>query len=80
MILQVAFPKEESRVLRFLRRHKSDDNMAIFEYNRHVLGAKNSQTCANYGVQQCGRDNNREFPISRHNGQTLLFGRPCQEN
>ena len=64
MFLQVAVPKEECRVLRFLWRNKPDDNIEIFEYNRHVFGAKSSPTCVNYGFQQCGRENKSEFPVA----------------
>ena len=64
MFLQVAVPKEECRVLRFLWRDKPEDNIGIFEYNSHVFGAKSSPTCANYGFQQGGRDNKREFPVA----------------
>ena len=64
MFLQVAVPKEECRVLRFLWRDKPEDNIGIFEYNRHVFGAKSSPTCANYGFQQGGRDNKKEFPVA----------------
>ena len=42
MFLQVAAPKEECRVLRFLWRDQPEDNIGIFEYNRHVFGAKSS--------------------------------------
>ena len=64
MFSQVAVPKEECRVLRFLWRDKPDDNIEIFEYTRHVFGAKSSPTCANYGFQQCGRENKSEFPVA----------------
>ena len=64
MFLQVAVPKEECIVLRFLWRDKPDDNIEIFEYNRHVFGAKSSPTCANYGFQQCGRENKSKFPVA----------------
>ena len=64
MFLQVAVPKEECRVLRFLWRDKPDDNIEIFEYTRHVFGAKSSPTCANYGFQQCGREYKSEFPVA----------------
>ena len=62
MFLQVAVPKEECKVFRFLWRDKTDDEIKIYEYNRHVFGAKSSPTCANYGFQQAGRDNKEEFP------------------
>ena len=68
MFLQVAVPKEEFRDFRFLWRVRPDDNIGIFEYNRHVFGAKSSPTCANYGFQQVEitkRDNKKEFPVQQ---------------
>ena len=62
MFLQVAVPKEESNCLRFLWRDKPSGRFRICEYTRHVFGAKSSPTCANYGSQQSGRDNEVEFP------------------
>ena len=62
MFLQVAVPKEECEVLRFPWRDSPEDSIGIFEYNRHVFGAKSSPTCANYGFQQGGRDNKVDFP------------------
>ena len=57
IILQVAVPKEECKNLRFLWRDKTSDTVGIYEYTRHVFGAKSSPTCANYGLQQSGQDN-----------------------
>ena len=57
MFLQVAVPKNECKLLRFLCRDSADENIGVYEFNRHVFGAKSSPTCANYGFQQGGRDN-----------------------
>ena len=62
MFLQVAVPKKEYKYLRFLWRDKPSDTVGIYEYTRHVFGAKISPTFANYGFQQGGRDNEVEFP------------------
>ena len=62
MFLQVAVPKEECKSLRFLWRDEPSDTVGIYEYTRHVFGAKKSPFCANYGFQQSGRDNKVEFP------------------
>ena len=62
MFLQVAVPKEECKCLRFLWRDKPSDAVGFYEYTRHVFGAKSSPSCANYGLQQSGRDNKVEFP------------------
>ena len=61
MFLQVAVPKEQCKYLRFLWRDKPSDTVGIYEYTRHVFGAKSSPTCANYGLQQSGQDNKIEF-------------------
>ena len=62
MFLQVAVPKEECKCLRFLWRDESSDTVGVYEYTRHVFGAKSSPTWANYGFQQSGRNNKVEFP------------------
>ena len=62
MFLQVAVPKEECKCLRFLWRDQPSDTLGIYEYTRHVFRAKSSPSCANYGLQQSGRDNKVEFP------------------
>ena len=64
MFLQVAVPKEGRKCLRFLWPDKPSDTVGIFEYTRHVFGAKNSSTCANYGFQHGGRDKKVEFPAA----------------
>ena len=49
MFLQIAVPQEECKCLRFLWRDEPSDTVGIYEYTRHVFGAKRSPTCANYG-------------------------------
>ena len=61
MFVQVAVPREECKCLRFLWRDETSD-IGIYEYTRHVFGAKISPTCANYGFQQGGRDSQVELP------------------
>ena len=34
----------------------------MYEYGRHIFGAKSSPTCANYALQQVARDNAQESP------------------
>ena len=36
----------------------------IYEYQRHVFGAKSSPTCANYALKRVAIDNEDEFPIA----------------
>ena len=57
MFLQVAVPKDDSRCLQFLWREDPERRMEIYEYTRHVFGAKSSPTCANYALHQVAKDN-----------------------
>ena len=57
MFLQVAVPKDDSRCLQFLWREDPERRIEIYEYTRHVFGAKSSPTCANYALQQVAKDN-----------------------
>ena len=62
MFLQVKVPSEDCKVLRFLWRDNTNEPVKVYEYGRHIFGAKNSPTCANYALQQVARDNAQESP------------------
>ena len=59
MFLQVQVPE-----MRFLWRPKFNEPVQIYEYQRHVFGARSSPTCANYALRRVGIDNQDEFPIA----------------
>ena len=56
MFLQVKAPPADCKVLRFLWRENNTDPISVYEYGRHIFGAKSSPTCVNYALQQVGRD------------------------
>ena len=56
MFLQVAVPNDDSRCLRFLWREDSEQRIEVYEYTRHVFGAKSLPTCANYALHQAAKD------------------------
>ena len=35
----------------------------MYEYQRHVFGAKSSPTCAGYALKRVGLDNEKDYPI-----------------
>ena len=57
MFLQAADPNDDSRCLRFLWREYPQQRMKVYEYSRHVFGAKSLPTCANYALHQMAKDN-----------------------
>ncbi|XP_075243707.1 uncharacterized protein LOC142337959 [Convolutriloba macropyga] len=64
MFLQVQVPEQDRSALIFLWRPKVNEPVQIYEYQRHVFGAKSSPTCANYALKRVGIDNEYEFPIA----------------
>ena len=64
MFLQVQVPEQDRSALRFLWRPNVNEPVQIYEYQRHVFGAKNSPTCANNALKRGGIDNEYEFPIA----------------
>ena len=62
MFLQVKVPTEDYKVLRFLLRDNTNEPVKVYEYGRHIFGAKSSPTCANYALQQVARDNTQGSP------------------
>ena len=63
MFNQVAVPKEDQLVLRFLWRKKPSDKVDVYQYVRHIFGAKCSPACANYALQRTAQDNIAAFPL-----------------
>ena len=62
MFLQVGVPEEDQRSLRFLWRGNPIEPVSVFQYTRHVFGAKDSPTCANFALLKTAVDNETEYP------------------
>ena len=62
MFLQVGVLQEDQASLRFLWREDPTENVETLQYTRHIFGAKDSPTCANFALQQTARDNQSAFP------------------
>ena len=64
MFLQVQVPEQDRSCLTFLWRPRTNEPVQIYEYQRHVFGAKSSPTCANYALKRVGLDNEKEYPLA----------------
>ena len=73
MFLQVQVPERDKSALRFLWRPTMNELVQIYEYQRHVFGAKSSPTCANYALKQVAIDNEDEFPIAAKTIQNNFY-------
>ena len=62
MFLQVGVLPAEQSVLRFLWREDPSRNIEVYQYTRHIFGAKDSPTCFIYALLRTARDNNSDFP------------------
>ena len=57
MFLQVGVLPSDQPSLRFLWREDPTTNVVVYQNTRHIFGAKDSPTCANYALQRTARDN-----------------------
>ena len=62
VFLQVGVPDSDQPSLRFLWREDPTTNVVVYQYTRHIFGAKDSPTCANYALQRTARDNVNQYP------------------
>ena len=62
MFLQVGVLPSDQPSLRFLWREDPTTNVVAYQYTRHIFGAKDSPTCANYALQRTARDNAKFYP------------------
>ena len=56
MFRQVKVHPADCKVLRFLASENNTEPISVYEYGRHIFGAKSSPTCVNYALQEVGRD------------------------
>ena len=62
MFLQLQVPEQDRSSLRFLRHPRNNEYVEIYEYQRHVFGAKSSPIGKIYALKRVGVDT--EYPIA----------------
>ena len=66
-------PEQDKSCLRFLWRPRTNEPVQIYEYQRHVFGAKSSLACANYALKRVGLDNERVYPLAAKTIQNKFY-------
>ena len=62
MFMQVGLQESDQRSLRFFWREDLTSDVTVFQYTRHIFGAKDSPTCANYVFRRTAVDNQDRYP------------------
>ena len=60
--MQVGLRESDQRFLRFLWREDPTSDVSVFQYTRHIFGAKDSPTCGNYALRRTAVDNQDRYP------------------
>ena len=63
MFSQVVVPEEDQPVLRFLWRNNPTDKVEVYQYVRHIFGAKCSPTCSDFPLRKTAQDSNVSLPL-----------------
>ena len=64
MFNQVAVPEADQVAPRFLWRQSPESAIEVYQFVRHILGAKCAPICSNYALFRSAEDNEMEFPIA----------------
>ena len=62
MLMQVKVRKDDRKFLRFLWKSDKPNAIEVFEYQRHIFGARSSPTCANFALLQCAKHSQDSNP------------------
>ena len=62
MFLQVGVLARDQISLRFLWREDTTSNVVVHQYTRHIFGAWDSPTCANFALRKTATDNMSTYP------------------
>ena len=57
MFLQVGVPESDRPSIRIFWREDPNSELVVYQYTRHIFGAKDSPICANYSLRRAAEDN-----------------------
>ncbi|XP_075259875.1 uncharacterized protein LOC142351623 [Convolutriloba macropyga] len=64
MFMQIGVRQQDRRYLRFMWRQPNSPKLEVYEYQRHIFGARDSPACANFVLQQTAKDDIEDHPNS----------------
>ena len=64
MFNQVAVPEADQVAFCFLWRQSPESAIEVYQFMRHIFGAKCAPTCSNYALLRSAEDNEIEFPTA----------------
>ena len=64
MFMQIGVRQQDRRYLRFMWRQHNSPELEVYEYQRHIFGARDSPACANFVLQQTAKDDIEDHPNS----------------
>ena len=64
MFMQIGVRQQDRRYLRFMWRQPKSPELEVYEYQRHIFGARDSPACANFVLQQTAKDDIEDHPNS----------------
>ena len=64
MFMQIGVGQQDRRYLRFMWRKHNSPELEVYEYQRHIFGARDSAACANFVLQQTAKDDIEDHPNS----------------
>ena len=64
MFMQIGVRQQDRRHLRFMWRQPNSPKLEVYDYQRHIFGARDSPACANFVLQQTAKDDIEDHPNS----------------
>ena len=62
MFMQIGVQQKDRIYLRFMWRQQNSQELEVYEYQRHIFGARDSPVFANFVLQQTTKDNIKDHP------------------
>ena len=76
MFMQVGLLESDQHSLRFLWREDLTSDVSVFQYTRHIFGAEDSPTCANYALRRTAVDNQDRYPKAAYAVLNIFYMDP----